>query len=85
MDQNSIKVRLREVFVNALRLHLNPTEVEDEGLIAKLGIDSISSLEILIWVEQEFGIVFEDVDLSPVLVDSLETLSSYILKSKAMA
>jgi len=73
-----IRTYLRDIFVKALRLQIDATEIRDTNLIATLGIDSINALEILIWVEDKFKILIEDADLSPALVDSLDTLASYI-------
>lgn len=76
MDE--IKNKLREILVQALRLKISPAEVGDSGLVSKLGIDSINSLEVLIWVEDAFGITIQDEDLSPQLIDSLDNLASYV-------
>lgn len=73
-----IKINLRKIVVKALRLESEPAEIGETNLIATLGIDSISSMEILIWVEDEFKITIEDEDLSPALVDSLDTLAAYV-------
>ena len=80
-----IKSRLREIFVKALRTNLDASEIGDNGLVSRLGIDSINSLEILIWVEDEFNVTIEDEDLSPQLVDSLDILTEYIAKKRAAA
>lgn len=76
MDE--IKERLREIFVKALRLQISPAQVGDRDLVSHLGIDSINSLEILIWVEDHFKITIQDEDLSPRLLDSLDSLAAYI-------
>jgi len=76
MDE--IKSKLREILVKALRLKISPEEIGDSGLVSKLSIDSINSLEILIWVEDAFGITIQDEDLSPQLIDSLDRLASYV-------
>lgn len=75
-----IKSKLKNIFVKALRSNLTPDEIPDQDLIHYLGIDSITSLEVLIWVENEFNIIIEDDDLSPALVDSLDTLEAYVSK-----
>ncbi|MEU6021897.1 acyl carrier protein [Micromonospora sp. NPDC047134] len=72
------KERLRRVLVEALRLNRTPEEIPDEGLREALDIDSVSGLEFLIWVENEFGIQIDDEDLSVALVDSLDTLATYV-------
>lgn len=76
-----IKTRLREVFVKALRLQIPASQVGDHDLVNRLGIDSINSLEILIWVEDDFKIKIRDEDLSPALVDSIDTLATYIIRN----
>jgi acyl carrier protein len=72
------KDRLRKVLIEALRLDRTPEQIPDEGLREELDIDSVSGLEFLIWVENEFGIQIDDEDLSVLLVDSLDTLASYV-------
>jgi acyl carrier protein len=64
--------------VKALRLEQDPASLPDTNLTDTLGIDSIKSLEFLVWVENEFGIEIEDADLSAALVDSLDTLAAYV-------
>ena len=71
-----IKTALREVFVEALRLDLNPADIGEADLIAQLGIDSIVLMEILTQVENRFEIIIEDEDVSPALVDSLNVFAS---------
>ncbi len=75
---NEIKDRLRYIFVQALRLHRTPESIPDENLTSELGLDSINSLEVLIWVENEFGIQIDDEDLSVALINSLDVLAAYV-------
>jgi acyl carrier protein len=72
------KDRLRKVLIEALRLDRPPEQLPEEGLREALDIDSVSGLEFLIWVENEFGIQIDDEDLSVQLVDSLNTLAAYV-------
>jgi acyl carrier protein len=72
------KDRLRKVLIEALRLDRTPEQIPEEGLREALDIDSVSGLEFLIWVENEFGIQIDDEDLSVQLVDSLDTLATYV-------
>lgn len=72
------KDRLRKVIVEALRLDRAPETVPDENLRDALGIDSVAGLELLIWVENEFGIQIDDEDLNVLLVDSINVLGAYV-------
>jgi acyl carrier protein len=73
-----IKSRLRTIVVKSLRLDLSPDSIPDHGLTSLLGIDSLNSLELLVWVENEFDIEIDDDDLSVELVDSLDVLAEYV-------
>jgi acyl carrier protein len=75
---SQIKERLRQIIVQALRLNRTPESIPDQNLTAELGLDSINSLELLIFVENEFKIQIDDADLSVSLVDSLDGLAAYI-------
>ena len=72
------KDKLKQVLVKALRLERDPSTIPESRLADELGIDSIKSLEFLVWVENEFGIQIEDSDLSVRLVDSLDVLAEYV-------
>jgi acyl carrier protein len=77
---NEIKDKLRRIIVQALRLNREPESIPDNDLTSELGLDSINSLEVLIWVENEFGIQIDDEDLSVALINSLDVLAAYVEK-----
>ena len=80
---NEIKDKLRRIIVQALRLNRDPESIPDNDLTSELGLDSINSLEVLIWVENEFGIQIDDEDLSVSLINSLDVLAAYVEKKVA--
>ena len=82
-DMQEIKMALREIFVETLRLDINPAQIAESDLITGLGIDSIVLMEILTQVENRFEISIEDEDVSPTLVDSLDTFAAYIAKKQS--
>jgi acyl carrier protein len=77
-----IKAALREILVETLRLSIDPTQVGESNLVAQLGIDSIGLMEVITRVENRFHITIEEEDLSPTLVDSLDTFAGYVKKRK---
>ncbi len=79
------KTRLRKILVESLDLQRSPESVPDKNLVAELGLDSINTIEYLIWVESEFGIQIADEDLSINLIDDLDNLVSYIESRRAAA
>ncbi len=72
------KRRLRKVLVDSLDLQRDPETIPDTNLVAELGLDSINTIEFLIWVESEFAIEIADEDLSVDLIDDLNRLASYV-------
>jgi len=78
-----IKAALREIFVETLRLQMSPIQVGERDLVAQLGIDSIALMEIITRVENRFQIIVEDDDVSPTLVNSFDTLATYIAGKKS--
>jgi acyl carrier protein len=84
MDEMSeTKNRLRRVLVEALDLGLDPETIPDTNLVATLGLDSINTIEYLIWVEGEFDIEIADEDLSIDLIDDLDKLARYVEERRA--
>ena len=79
-----IKAALREILVETLRLPIDPTQVGERDLVAQLGIDSIGLMEIITRVENRFHITVEEADISPTLVNSLDTFSGYVKKKKEL-
>jgi len=75
---NDIKTQLRSIIVQALHLDQSPETIPDTNLTSALGLDSINSLELLIWVENHFHISINDEDLSVSLIDSLDVLAEYV-------
>lgn len=56
---------------------------EDDASFLELGIiDSFGFMELLHWVEEEFGMSVADDELVPDNFDSVSNLSSFILRKK---
>lgn len=72
------KERLRKVLVESLDLQRDPETIPDTNLVSELGLDSINTIEFLIWVESEFAIEIADEDLSVDLIDDLNKLAEYV-------
>lgn len=78
----SLKTALREILVETLRLSIAPGQIGESDLVAQLGIDSIGLMEILIRVENQFHITVEEEEISPSLVNSLDTFAGYVKKKQ---
>lgn len=76
-----IQIRLRNMYVSALRLHLKPLDLPGDKLIETLSIDSIKAMELFVNIETIFGVVY-DPDKMPVeILDSFERLAKYLTEN----
>ena len=74
-----IAQRVKKVIVKSLELEIEPNEIaDDESLFEGIGADSISALEIIFALEEEFGIDVDDEDLRVELFDSVVAMSRYV-------
>ena len=67
--------------VDVLNLQdVNPDEIDpDEQLVGgRLGIDSIDVLEMVMMIEQDYGVVIDNKELGAQVFVSLKTLAEYI-------
>ncbi len=79
MKKTEVIEKLKKIIAKSMELESDGNEIEGSDLILELGINSVDALEILIWVENEFGIQIEDEDLNADLITSLDNLSNYVL------
>jgi len=70
--------QLRQIYIQALRLHVKPEDLPDNDLLAALHIDSVMVLEILISVETAFGIEIDNASLSVNILNSFEAFADYL-------
>ena len=74
-------VRIREIFIE--RLGVDATDAEaitlDTPLLGRgLALDSVEALRLITAIEADFGILFDDDDLTPDLFETLGTLGQLV-------
>lgn len=79
-EDKTIEVRIKRMLVQTLDLRIDPEEIEDDEMLfgGGLGLDSAATLEIVVGLEEEFGIEVEDEDLRVELFDSVKALAEYV-------
>lgn len=61
MDTQEIEVKLKQMIVERLFLALPPEAIDTEAsLVRTYGVDSVCLLELVVGLEEAFGIVMED-------------------------
>ena len=65
MDDAAIEARLKAMIVERLFLKVKPEEIPvDVSLMDAYGVDSVSLLELVVGLEEAFGVQIEDGDFN---------------------
>ncbi len=78
-----IKEQIRN-FVTSNFYVADPASLADEASLLDQGvIDSTGVLEVILFIEETFGISVEDSEMLPDNLDSIERISSFVARKKA--
>ena len=78
---------LKTRIIEALNLkHLKPEDIaNDQPLFVKgLGLDSIDALELIVLLQQQYGIKITDPKEGPKIFHSVQTIAEYITANKGV-
>lgn len=80
MDRKELELRIKKKIVYALELDVEPSEVpENEVLFGDgFGADSVAILEILVAIEDEFGIEIDDEEFRVESFSTIRQLAEYV-------
>jgi acyl carrier protein len=75
-----LKQRIKQLLVDRLKLDLEPASIRDQDRLfgEGLGLDSIDALELVLGVEQEFGVKIEDEEVGAEALASVESLAQFV-------
>jgi acyl carrier protein len=81
-EPTDIEDRVKKVITERLKLNVNAEEISNNTpLIGKgLGLDSVGVLELVVGLEQEFDIMFDDSEMNIELFENIGSLTNYINK-----
>lgn len=78
MKNEEIRKKLFEVISNTLELENISQYITQEGVFADINIDSITYIKVVIAIEDQFGIEFDDDMLDFEQFNSVDVLVHYI-------
>ena len=79
MDANTIDQTLRAMVVERLYLQADPAELDpDAPLMETYGVDSVSLLELVVGLEESFGITLDDGDFKIKNFTSLAAIRDFV-------
>lgn len=82
MDRNELKMHLKRLLVEGLRLDgVRPESIQDAEpiFVEGLGLDSIDALELVVLVEERFHVVIPDEEVGKLAFASINALVDYIV------
>jgi acyl carrier protein len=84
MANDNLAPRVKELIVRRLKLDIDPTSIENDAPLfgEGLGLDSIDALELVLGLEQEFGIKVEDEEVGVKAFASVNALVDFIEQKK---
>ena len=76
MTDDNLAPRVKELIVRRLKLEIDPASIQDDAPLfgEGLGLDSIDALELVLGLEQEFGIKVEDEEVGVKAFSSVNAL-----------
>ena len=85
METAELKQQLKKQIVEFLNLlSVNPDDIkDDEPLFGEgLGLDSIDSIELIVLLNREYGVVIEDPKEGRKILTNVNTMEDYIEKHR---
>ena len=78
MDAETISAKLKELIVERLFLDIAPEDIESDTPLADYGVDSFLLLEVIVAIEEEFGVKIEQSDIRAETLRSVGTLTELV-------
>ncbi len=79
MADAELKQQIKEMIVERLFLDVDPAQIaDDENLMESYEIDSVNLFEIVVGMEEQFGISFEDDDFTVDLFATVNSLAEFV-------
>lgn len=76
---DDLKAKLKSMIVERLFLNVAPEDiVDDENLMDAYSIDSVNLFEIIVGLEDEFGIVLEEEDFNVETFSTVDNIAAFV-------
>ena len=82
-----LKLEIKELIIESLELpDVTPDEIQDTvplfGDESNLGLDSVDALEIVMALQEKYGVRIDDKNQSRFILESIHTIAEYVAKEK---
>jgi acyl carrier protein len=83
-NDKRIEDTVKEMMVERLFLKVRPDQISDEGLLSEeLGLDSVSVFEIVVGLEEAYGITVEDKDFDMKTFADVRSIADFVRRKQA--
>ena len=81
----ALKAQIKELIVERLKLEVAPASISDaQPLFGDgLGLDSIDALELVLGIEQKYGVKIEDEEMGEQALSSVNALADFVAAKRA--
>lgn len=85
MNRAELKQNLKTLLVEGLKLEsVRPEDIQDSEpiFVEGLGLDSIDALELVVLVEERFGVSIPDEEVGKLAFASIDALTDFVLANQ---
>lgn len=81
---DELEKQIKEMIVERCFLTISPDEIEDgASLMESVGLDSVQILEVVVGLEEIFGVTFEDADFDIENFSDVAAIARYVREKTA--
>lgn len=83
----ALKEEIKRLIVERLKLEIDPASIGDaQPLFGEgLGLDSIDALELVLGIEQAYGVKVDDEEVGAKALGSVETLAAFVATKRSVS
>ncbi len=78
MAEQTLEQTLKELIVERLFLDIAPEDIETDKELSEYGVDSFLLLELIVALEETFGVKFEQSDIKAEVLKSVKSLADLV-------
>lgn len=75
---DEITLKVQEIIISALRAEKMANSIGVETRLDALGLDSLNVVDVLLGLEEEFGIAVDDEEIEPETVETIASLVDFV-------
>jgi acyl carrier protein len=84
MASETTKLEIKQLLVERLFLKVKPEDIADDAaLMESLGVDSVALFELIVGLEDVYGITFEEDEFRLSLFQDVNSIADFVEKKQA--